>query len=339
MVRFLRTLAQRSAQRFVRDECTQLSASISFYVIFSLFPLLIFAVGVTGLFLQDRSVQQDVVDEVLNQVPFDEQDGRSSVEDAVTGVAGPGGGAVGLLGLLGMAWAGSSFFAALRRSLNRVFDDTEFKRPLVQQKVFDLALVLALTLFFLVSIGATAFLRIVRNNSSELGAVGDAADAGGLLWDAASFAVPLVLSFVAFTVVYCTVPSRLRSPALVWPGALVAAVLFEVAKLTFSFYLENFTSYDVVFGSLGAAAAFLFWIYVSSNLTLLGAEVAAQYPRVPEAGYTQPALEGLKMPLRQRASSAVRGLFISRPPRSRGPAEVEPEPREAHSRDEQPAVR
>jgi len=341
MIRFLRTLAQRSAANFLGDDCPQLSASIAFYFLFSLFPLLIFAVGITGLFLQDDSAQQDIVDEVLNQVPFDEQNGRSSVEDAVSGVAGPGGGAIGLLGLLGMAWSGSNLFGALRKSLNLIFDDAQFKRPFVQQKLFDLALVLALTLFFLVSIGATAFLRIVRNNSTELGSLGEFADANRLLWDAASYGIPLLLSFVAFTVLYCIVPSRLRSPRQVWPGALVAAVLFEIAKLTFSFYLENFASYDVVFGSLGAAAAFLFWIYLSANLVLLGAEVAAQYPQVPEAGYAQPALQGLKLPLRQRTWGAVRSLFVSRPPGTRAPltAELEPEPRDTRSRDERPAVR
>lgn len=340
MIRFLRTLGERSVNEFVRDDCGLLSASIAFYVLFSLFPLLIFAVGVTGVFLDDEGTQQDIVDEVLNQIPFDEQAGRSSVEDAVKGVSGPGGGVIGLLGLLGVAWSGSNLFGALRKSLNRIFDDTEFKRPLAQQKLFDLLLVLALTLFFLVSVGATAFLRIVRNNSAELGSLGEFADANSLLWDAASYAVPLVLSFMAFTALFCLVPSRLRSPAEVWPGALVAALLFEVAKLTFSFYLENFTSYDVVFGSLGAAAAFLFWIYVSANLMLFGAEVAAQHRQVPATGYTQPALNGMSLPLHERVWGAVRSLFVAKPAGTRGPvtAKVEPQEGEERRRDEQPAI-
>jgi membrane protein len=209
-----------------------------------------------------------------------------------------------------MAWAGSSLFGALRKALNAAFDDTESRRAFVPQKAIDLALVLAVSVFFLVSIGATAFLRVVRNSSTELGALGDLADSTGLLWDAASYAIPLMFSFVAFTALYCVVPSRLRSPMEVWPGALFAAVVFEAAKLGFSFYLENFTSYDVVMGSLGAVAAFLFWLYVSANIMLFGAEVAAEYPRVPESGFKQPVMEGLGPPLRQRAWEAFRGLFV-----------------------------
>jgi len=311
MFRFIKTLLQRSAGEFIRDDCGQLAASISYYALFSLFPLLIFVVALAGLLIQDRGVQADIVDEVLKNIPLSEGEGRDSVTDAVRGVADNSKGALGLLGLLGMAWSGSTLFGALRKALNTAFGDAEAKRPFVQQKAIDLALVLALALFFLVSIGATAFLRIVRNRSAELGALGDAADATGLLWDVASYAIPLVFSFIAFTALYCLVPSRLRSPLVVWPGALLAALVFEAAKLGFSFYLENFTSYDVVMGSLGAVAAFLFWLYVSANIMLFGAEVAAEYPAVPGAGYKQPVMQGLKPPLTQRAWDAFRSLFVS----------------------------
>jgi membrane protein len=311
VLRFIKTLLQRAAGEYLRDDCGQLAAAISYFTIFAVFPLLIFVVAISALVIQDPGVQEDIVDEVLNNIPLSEGEGRDSVRDAVQGVGEAGEGALGILGLIGLAWAGSSLFGALRRGLNAAFDDTETKRPFVPQKAIDLALVLALAVFFLASIGATALFRIARNASAELGALGDLAEATGLLWDAASYAIPLFFSLIAFTALYCVVPSRLRSPLEVWPGAIIAAVLFEAAKLGFSFYLENFTSYDVVMGSLGAAAGFLFWIYVSANIMLFGAEVAAEYPRVPESGYKQPVMEGLKLPLTQRAWNAFRGLFVS----------------------------
>jgi membrane protein len=330
--RFTRTLLMQSAREFIRDDCGHLAAAISYYAIFSLFPLLIFVVAIAGLLIQDRGIQEDIVDEVLKNIPLNEGEGRNSVTDAVRGVADYSKGGLGFLALAGMAWAGSSLFGALRKALNIAFDDTESKRPFVPQKAIDLSLLLVLLVFFLASVGATAFLRIVRNNSSELGALGDAAADTGLLWDGASYAIPLVFSFIAFTALYSLVPSRLRSPRELWPGALLASLVFEIAKLGFSLYLENFTSYDVVMGSLGGVAAFLFWIYVSALIMLFGAEVAAEYPRVPETGYKQPTMEGLKPPLTQRAWEAFRGLFVSpRKPAARAEAgEQEAErPREA----------
>ncbi len=310
MFRFVKTLFQHSAAEYIRDECGQLAAAISYYALFSLFPLLIFAVAMAGLLIQDRGVQQDIVDEVLKNIPLNEGEGRDSVTNAVRDVAGNSSGALSILGLAGMAWAGSSLFGALRKALNTAFDDMEPKRPFFQQKAIDLALVFALALFFLASIGATAFLRIVRTNSGRLGALGDAADSAGPLWDLASYTIPLAFSVIAFTALYCLVPSRLRSPRAVWPGAVVAGVVFEVAKLGFSVYIENFTHYDLVMGSLGAVAAFLLWIYVSANIMLFGAEIASEYRQVPETGYEQPAIEGLKPPFIQRAWEAFRALFV-----------------------------
>jgi membrane protein len=311
LIRFLKTLAQQSVTEFIRDECGPLAAAISYYAIFAIFPLLIFVVAMVSILIRDSNIQDDIVDEILQNIPLSGEEGRNEVKDAVQGVGQTGGGLIGLVSLIGLAWAGSGLFGALRRGLNAAFDDTETKRPFVPQKAIDLALVLGVGLFFIVSIGATAALRIIRNRSAEMGELGDLADGAGLFWDASSYLIPLVFSFFAFVALYTLVPSRVRSPLSIWPGALVGAVAFEATKLGFSFYLENFASYDVLMGSLGAAAGLLFWIYVNANIMLFGAEVAAEYPRVPEAGYEQPQLEGVKRPLRQRAWEAFRGLFVS----------------------------
>jgi membrane protein len=304
-----KTLFLNSAREFQEDGGMQMAAAISYYVLFSLFPLLIFAAGMAGLFL-DEDAQQKIIDLVLDNIPLTETDGRDAVTEAVEGIAGPGGGGVGLFGLLAMAWSGSNLFGAIRRALNVAFDDVETQRPFVQAKLIDLALVLALSLFFMTSIAGMAALRVVRRRSEDLAAIGEAADAMGALWDAGSYFLPLLFSFAAFMVLYTLAPARPRRPAQVWPGALVAAVLFETGKFGFSVYLENFGNYDVVLGALGAVVAFLFWVYLSANFMIFGAEIASEYPKVRPEKYSQPKLEGMKTPLRERIWHTVRRLFV-----------------------------
>src|SRR2546428_10389543 len=195
MIRFIRRLLEQGVREFLHDDCPQLAASLSFYVLLTVFPLLIFAASAVGLFLQSESLRQDIVDEVLKNIPFNEGEGRDAVTNAVRDVAGPGSGLLGVLGIVGMVWSATGMFGAIRRGLNVAFDDVEDRRPFFQQKLFDFALVVALALFFTASIGATAFLRIVRRNADQLGGLGDVASGSGLLWDAASFGLPLVLSF------------------------------------------------------------------------------------------------------------------------------------------------
>ena len=308
LVRFVLTLGRRSLEEFFDDNCTQLAAAISYYVLLSLFPLLIFLVGILGFFLQNSQLQRDIINNVLDFIPLSEDKGRDQVTEAVKGVAGVGSGALGLFGLLGMAWSASSMFGIIRSSLNKAYD-LDYRRPLVQQKLLDLAMVPALGLFFLASIAATGFLRVVRQRSGDIPHLGEFADKAGLLWDAASFLLPLALSFAAFMLLYWLVPAARIRPRDVWPGAFVAAVLFEIAKIGFSIYLEHFSSYDLVYGSLGAVATFLVWIYIGANIMLLGAEVAAEYPRVLRGDYPQPP-PGPRRPLMETIRAKVRGLFV-----------------------------
>ncbi len=304
-------LARRSAEEFADDNCTQMAAAISYYVLFSLFPLLIFLVGVMGIIIQGSALQEDIVDAVLDFIPLTEDEGRDDVSGAVEGVAGVGSGALGIFGLIGMAWSGSNMFGVIRRSINTAYD-LEQHRPFVQQKLLDLAMVPAMGIFFLTSIFATTFLRAVRQFSGDLAVLGEVAETAGPGWDAASYLIPFALSFVAFVVMYWVIPATNVRPRDVWPGALVAAALFEVGKTGFAFYLENFGNYDIGYGSLGAVAAFLFWVYISAIILLLGAEVASEYPRVMRGDYDD-IKPGPKIPLREQLAKRVRALFVTDP--------------------------
>ena len=81
-------------------------------------------------------------------------------------------------------------------------------------------------------------------------------------------------------------------PAGEIPLNFIAAFLFEAAKLGFSLYIENFSNYEVVFGSLSAVVIFLFWVFISANIMLFGAEVASEYPRVMRGDYDRVHSDG-----------------------------------------------
>lgn len=305
-IRFVRELFLRALRQFQKNNGLQTAAAVAFYTLFSLFPLLIFLAGVAGLFLGGERAQREIVDAVLRTVPLDQQEGRRTVTNAVQSITSPENAWLGLLGLLGMAWSATAMFSVVRQALNRAYR-VEVQRPYFQQKLVDLALVLGFGLFFAVSMGATAFLRIARARSEDLAALGDVAQGGGPLWDAASYAVPLVFSFVAFALLYSLVPAQHKRLADVWPGAAAAAVVFEATKLAFSVYLEHFSRYDLIFGSLGAAASFLFWVYLAAAIMLFGAEIASEYPRLRGAELP-PAAPG--PPLREALWRWLRSLFL-----------------------------
>ncbi|HEX5369952.1 MAG TPA: YihY/virulence factor BrkB family protein [Dehalococcoidia bacterium] len=307
----LRLLVYRSVKAFFDDGCSQRAAAISYYVLFSIFPLVIFSVGIMGLVLKDSKLQNDLVNNIMNNIPLSQDEGRNDVTQALQNVAKTRSGAIGIIGLLGLAWSGSSMFGVVRSSLNNAFH-AQANRPVVVGKLVDLALVLAFAPFFIASVVATSGLRYAQRASQDLPVLSRLAEATGLGWDIAAVVLPILISSVAFFLLYWLIPSRRVNARYVVPGALLAAVLFEIVKIGFNVYIEHFSSYDVVFGSLGAVVAFLFWVYISANIMLIGAEVVSELPDIAAGRFdvprpsTEPTLPLSKKVLRLLTSLVVR---------------------------------
>jgi membrane protein len=303
-------LAVRSVRSYFQDSCSQRAAAISYYVLFSIFPLMIFTVGILGLVLQDQKLQSDVVDAVMKNIPLSQDKGRDDVTSALENVASSRSGAIGIIGLVTLAWSGSSMFGVVRSSLNHVFR-VRSPRPVVLQKLIDLGAVMAFAPFFVGSVVATSALRLAQSASLNWRFLGDLPDKLGPGWWVASILLPIAISFVAFFLAYWLIPARRTRARYVLPGAIFAAVLFEAVKIGFTIYLENFSSYDVVFGSLGAVVAFLFWVYLSANIFLLCAEIVSETPDIAAGLYdTPPVSTTPPLTNKQKVLKALRGLVL-----------------------------
>ncbi len=89
-----------------------------------------------------------------------------------------------------------------------------------------------------------------------------------------------LLVLAVFLLLYKLVPFTKTYWHYIWPGALLAAVLFEIARTLFVFYLENFANYQLIYGSIASIIILLVWIYYSAFIMVLGAEFTFQYSRM-----------------------------------------------------------
>ncbi len=305
LFKFVKDLAWNTAKKFQADNCPQLAASITYYVVFSTFPVLILIAGVIGLVFGE-SDRRTIIEEALAVIPLTETDAAATVDRAVQAISGNNALPIALVGLAGAAWGASGMFNAVRRALNIVYREPTYNRPWFQQKAIDLGFVLGVGVFFTGSIATTTTLRITGR--------GDDATASAALI-LVEYAVPFIASFIAFVILYTIVPSRNRNLGNAWPGALAAALGFEIVKFGFGYYVENFKNFDLIFGSLGAIATFMFWVYLSSQIMLFGAEVATVYPTVLPQGYKQTKFIGMGVPFQTKVYRAVRKLFLQDGPK------------------------
>ena len=279
-----RMLAANTARTFGEHQCTHLAAGISYYVLFSIFPLALLLVAVLALILDDPEARADLVDELLRASPFSGEEDRQNLDEAIDDLTS-GISVVWLVGVGGLLWSASGMMGALRRSLNMAWG-AERRRPYLRGKLLDFVMVLGVGLLGAASLAATILLQLVDEFSDAvedvLGGLGVvSALAVGLL----AVLLPLVISFLAFLAMYRLVPSVSTRVGYIWPGALIGALAFEVLKYGFAIYIQYFGNYDEAYGPFATVIAFLFFVYLSANTVLVGAEVASEWPRVANGQY------------------------------------------------------
>jgi membrane protein len=200
----------------------------------------------------------------------------SRVEEIVTyrDLAGYG-------GALGLLLAASGLFSSMRTILNRIFQVNKGKH-LVVGKLRDFGMVLLVLLFFLISTTILPLLEFMRDSAHKIA------------WlQAIKFDPPLqslfpilffVIVYALFYILYYFVPYEKLGVVPAAVSALFATVFWEIAKRVFGYYLTHAATLDQVYGAYIFTVAIVLWIYYSSLVFILGAEIGQLYrERMPEA--------------------------------------------------------
>ncbi len=260
----------RAIKNYAEDRGNQMAAAISYYTLFSLVPVFILIVAIFGLVLRDAELQQRVIDALVEALPLPE----GEVADVVNGAAdlAP---TFALVSFIGALWTSGALSAALRTSLNVAFEARR-SRPAIRGKLIDYTLLPILGIPVLGGVVISAGWRIIQQRTEDL----PLAARFEWVWEFATLGTSLTLTFIAFSLLYWLAPNRTVRFRYIWPGALFAALAFEGLKYGFGIYLANFGNYDVVYGALGGVVVLLFWVFLSANILILGAEVANELPHV-----------------------------------------------------------
>jgi membrane protein len=254
-----------------RHRVVAMAASVTFYSILALFPAIAALVSLYGLFADPASIASHL-DTLAGVLP------GGAVEvigDELKRVAGQRNDTLGLafgVGLATALWSANAGVKALFDALNLVYDEPE-KRGFIKLNAVSLAFTAAAIGFVLLALGALVVLPIALD---YLGITTGADQIiRWLRWPGLLLVVMLGLSLL-----YRWGPSRseARWRWITW-GSAIAAMLWLLASVLFSWYAANFGSYNKTYGSLGAVIGFMVWIWISTIVILLGAEIDAEVER------------------------------------------------------------
>jgi membrane protein len=285
----IKHIVAQAALAWVEHDASTMGAALAFYTVFSVAPILVIAIGVLGIVIGADIVRADLLPQM--QSLFGDA-GAAAVQSLLLSATYMGQSRVAtVIGVVTLLIGASTVFVELQNSLDRIWGIPKRKRTgglwrIVRSRFLSLGLVFGVGFLLMVSLLVSTVLAALGTwLASYLGE-----------WRTSlliiEVALSLVVSAVLFTLVYKYGPQERLEWGDVWVGGLVTAVLFNIGKFAFGFYLGK-SAFAFVYGAAGSLLVLLLWAYYSAQIFLIGAEFTKSYSfvlgtRVPPPAQPSP---------------------------------------------------
>jgi membrane protein len=270
------------------DNLTGLAGMVAYNLLLSIFPVALIALFVAGQILSspdlERSVLLDLQDLFPSATETTLSEALREVRDSST--------TVGIIAMVASLWVGTAFWGALDTAFCRIYELP--CRSWVRQKLFGLAMLGLVLLFFAATVAVPALQSLLFSHRDDLPF--GLSDRDALY--ALTLAAGLLINFVALATIYRTVPNTPVAWHGVWPGALGATVAIGIVDYGFPFYLSNVSAFAGLRTTLVFVLIVLIWFYALAIIILAGAvvnELRLVGSRDTLAGVPDPKTEELRL--------------------------------------------
>ncbi|MBW3570960.1 MAG: YihY/virulence factor BrkB family protein [Gemmatimonadetes bacterium] len=254
---------------FLDDECPVRAAALSYYIVFSLPPLLILLLLIASAVFEPAQVQRVLTEQMGS---FTGPGAAAEIATIMESAERPGGrGLKAVLGIAAIIFGATGSFLQLQSALNRAWEvepdpNQGGIKNMIFKRILSLGMILGVAFLLLVSLALSAALSAVGGMIGELIPGGSAAVA-----HAFNFLLSFVVITGLFAAIYKVLPDARIAWKDVWVGAAVTALLFTIGKFLLGMYLGR-SNPGEAFGAAGSLALLLVWIYYSAMIVLFGAE-------------------------------------------------------------------
>jgi membrane protein len=304
------SLVKDSVLAWSDDYAPSMGAALSYYMLFSIAPLLLIVISVAGLVFGPEAARGEIFGQLEGLMGAE---GARAVESLLQNVDKPEEGVIGALTGIGVLLLGATtVFNELQNDLDRIWRVPEERKAsglwtLLRTRLLSFGMVLGMALLLMVSLVVSAVL-------AALGKWWAPVFAG---WETLAYSVDIAVSFALMTLVFGMIYKLMPRARIgwrdVWIGAGVTAALFAIGKFLIGLYLGR-AGVGSAFGAAGSLVVVMVWVYYSAQIFLLGAEFTRVFAHahgsrkgeVLEPGQTPPALVRSAASLRENYSAALR---------------------------------
>jgi len=256
-------LIQNVVKRFLSHGVPKSAAELSYYLLFSFFPLLIFVSILLGYMNIEPQAMIERMDDILPR------DIITLIESYLRHVVTIQNGQLMVFGFLTSFWSVTRAVDSLMGSVGKaygLFTPHGFIKKWLWKALISLMLMISIVI-------GLAFAIFGGSTMEFLSEIYPLSDAFINLWSYIRYPTLAIPVFLTLSLLYRVAPNFKYKFRFVFPGALLAILLFIATSVCFSFYVENMGNYSVLYGSLGAIIVLMLWLFMCSISLILGAEI------------------------------------------------------------------
>jgi len=294
-------LARRTLHKFLRDDCLDLAAGLTYYAVLAVLPGLIAVISLLGVLGKGPESLATILGLARQVVPAS---ALGILQPVVEGlIQTPRATLALVLGILGALWFVSGYVTAFGRAMNQIYGIGE-GRPIWKLQPLMILVTLVLGVLCLC---AVLLLLISGPLARALGDVLGLGSTAVLVWNIVRWPVVVAITGLVIALLYYVTPN-VRQPRFRWlsPGAVLATVVWLAASALFGLFVANFSNFDATYGSLAGAIVFLVWLWLTNTAVLLGAELNAEIERARELQAGVVAERHVQLPARDTRGSRKR---------------------------------
>ena len=271
-------LLWNAIQGWSKDDVPRLGASLAYYTLFAVSPILLIAIAIAGAVYGPDAVRGQIVNEIGGLIG---RDGAQAIQSILQGAhRNPTVTLAVIIGSATLIIAASGAFLELQHAINTIFRvKTDPKKSglkrLILSRLRSFGLVVSIGFLLLVSLLVSAALTALSSRI-ERAVVG-----GPVLLQVINVVVSLAVMTLLFGLIYRLLPDVRLAWRNVWIGAFVTSILFSIGKFLIGLYLGHSTV-SSSYGAAGSIVVLLVWVYYSAQIILLGAEFTRVYAEYRE---------------------------------------------------------
>jgi membrane protein len=264
---------KNSFKGFSDHKIPKLAASLAYYTVFSLGPLLIVIIFLCGIFLGKEAIEGSIYTQINGLIG---SDAAKQVQDIIKNASlsdkGP---TAAIIGVITLIIGATSVFGELQDSINSIWGLKAKPKQgflkMIKNRLLSFGIIGTLGFLLLVSLGATAVVEALGNRLKDI-----FPGVAVVIFYIINLVLTLVVTTALFAVIFKVLPDAKIKWKDIWGGAIATSILFLLGKFAISFYISK-SDVAGTYGSAGSLVILLVWVYYSAIILYFGAVFAKEY--------------------------------------------------------------